>query len=95
MSTDFDGINDIVKELDREESKIVIRLEMRKFRKPTTVVDGMPGSTIPEVTKKLKHALATGGTGKNGQIILQGDQRENAKQQLVREGYSESSIEVQ
>ncbi len=88
---------EVIQELDREESRIVVRLEMRKFRKPTTVVEGLSNdeSTLRGVAHKLKHALATGGTGKDGFVLLQGDQRERTKEELVKMGYSDSRIEVQ
>ena len=44
---------------------------------------------------RLKKSLATGGSAKDGQVILQGDKREDAKQVLVKLGYSASNIEVQ
>lgn len=91
---DFDNV---IQELDREESRIVVRLEMRKFRKPTTVIEGLSRdeNTLRGLAHKLKHALATGGTGKDGIVLLQGDQRERAKVELVKLGYSDSRIEVQ
>ncbi len=93
-SADF---GDILKELDREESRIVIRLEIRKFRKPVTVIEGLSKSKseLEEITRKLKQGLATGGTAKEGLILLQGDHREKAREDLVKFGYSASSIEVQ
>jgi hypothetical protein len=47
MSEDDDNntnslsIDDIVRELDREETNIVISKEIKKFNKPTTVVRGL------------------------------------------------------
>jgi len=90
-------MGDILKELDREESKIVIRLEMRRFRKPVTVVEGLSSSEseLEETSRKLKKTLATGGTAKNGVILLQGDHRDRVRDELIKFGYPESSIEVQ
>ena len=90
------SFKEIVHELEKEESRIVVRLEMRKFRKPTTVVEGLPNNdALKNIAHKLKHALATGGSAKNGIIILHGDQRDGVKNALIRMGYSESRIEVQ
>lgn len=36
-----EGFDDIVAELDREEARVKVRMEMRRFRKPTTVVEGL------------------------------------------------------
>jgi translation initiation factor 1 (eIF-1/SUI1) len=42
----------------------------------------------------MKRALATGGTVKDGIMILQGDHRESAAKMLKDQGFSEGSIEV-
>ncbi len=91
------SFKEIIQELEKEESRIVIRLELRKFRKPTTVIEGLSKdeNKLRDIAHKLKRALATGGTGKEGIVILQGDHREKAKAELVKMGYSESRIEVQ
>ena len=91
------SFKEVIQELEKEESRIVIRLELRKFRKPTTVIEGLSKdeNTLRNVAHKLKHLLATGGTGKDGIVLLQGDHRERAKEELVKMGYSESRIEVQ
>ena len=69
---------------------------MRRFGKPTTVIEGikMSDKDMHELTSKMKRALATGGTVKDGILILQGDHRENAAKMLKEQGFSESSIEV-
>ena len=36
-----EGFDDILAELDREEARIRVRMEMRRFGKPTTVVEGL------------------------------------------------------
>lgn len=94
---DAPEFGDILKDLDREESRIVVRLELRKFRKPVTVIEGLPktGAELEEIGRKLKRSLATGGTAKDGLILLQGDHREKAHEELVKFGYSDSNIEVQ
>jgi translation initiation factor 1 len=99
MSEDNDtnslSIDDIVRELDREETKIVISNEIKKFNKPTTVVRGLEGrNEIQLIARELKTKLGTGGTYKAGQIILQGDHRESAKNFLTAKGFKQESIEV-
>jgi translation initiation factor 1 len=37
--------------------------------------------------KDLKNQRGTGGSAKDGEIILQGDQREKIKQRLQKKGY--------
>ena len=97
MSKDLDeGFQDILAELDREEARVKIRMEMRRFGKPTTVIEGlkMNDKDMHELSSKMKRSLATGGTVKDGIMILQGDHREAAAKMLVQHGFSESSIEV-
>lgn len=97
MSKDLDeGFQDILAELDREEARVKIRMEMRRFGKPTTVIEGLKMSEkdMRELSSSMKRALATGGTVKDGIMILQGDHREAAQKMLMQHGFSESAIEV-
>ena len=73
------SMDDILRELDKEKARIVIFKDIRKFRKSVTVVTTNIG---------------TGGTYKDGQIVLQGDHREAVKNMLIRRGFNEGSIEV-
>ncbi|MDA4114756.1 MAG: stress response translation initiation inhibitor YciH [Thaumarchaeota archaeon] len=91
-----EGFDDILAELDREEARIRVRMEMRRFGKPTTVIEGlkMNEKDLHDLGTRMKKILATGGTVKDGIIILQGDHRERSVEILVKQGFSESSIEV-
>jgi len=84
-------------ELDKEETRIVIRLEIRRFSKTSTVIEGIDPklSDMQHLVKELKSKLACGGTAKDGFIMLQGDHREDVKSYLVKFGFTESAIEVQ
>jgi len=89
------SIDDIVRELDREETKIVISKVIKKFNKPTTVVRGLEErKDAQSIARDLKTKLGTGGTYKAGQIILQGDHRESVKNYLIAKGFKQESIEV-
>lgn len=83
-------------ELDKDNLKIVIRMEERRFRKKGTMIEGIdPKMTdMKSVVKQLRSAYACGGAAKEGYIILQGDHRGTIKDTLVKMGFSESSIEV-
>lgn len=85
------------REIEKEQQKIRIRLETRKFGKPTTIVDGIDAknTNLPELAKNLKNYCACGGTAKNGQIILQGDHRERVNQYLIKLGYPQENIKRQ
>lgn len=83
-------------EIEKEQQRIRIRLETRKFGKATTIVDGINDkSNIIDIAHNLKNFCACGGTAKNGQILLQGDHREKVRQYLVKLGYPEENIELQ
>ncbi len=87
----------VCQELEKEDSRIIVRLEMRRFRKPTTIIEGLASKStdVAEIAKKLKNTLACGGSGKGNLVILQGDHRDVLKAHLINLGFSESSIEVQ
>jgi len=84
-------------EIEKEQQRIRIRLESRKFGKPTTIIDGLDEKSLDlgNIAKKLKGFCACGGTAKNGQIILQGDHREKVREYLIESGYPEENIELQ
>jgi len=89
------SIDDIVRELDREEMNIVISKDIKKFNKPTTVVRGLEERIgVQSIARELKTKLGTGGTYKGGQIILQGDHRESVKNFLLAKGFKQESIEL-
>jgi translation initiation factor 1 len=84
-------------EIEKEQQRIRIRLETRKFGRANTIVDGMDdkNSNLANLAQKLKSFCACGGTSKNGQIMLQGDHRERVREFLVKMGYPEDNIELQ
>jgi len=89
------SIDDIVRELDREEMNIVISKDIKKFNKPTNVVRGLEERIdVQSIARELKMKLGTGGTYKGGQIILQGDHRESVKNFLLAKGFKQESIEL-
>ncbi|MDP9462362.1 MAG: stress response translation initiation inhibitor YciH [Thermoproteota archaeon] len=84
-----------MKEIEKEEAAIVITKDIRKYRKPVTVISGLQErKDLKEITKQLKTKIGTGGTFKEGQIILQGDHREATKSLLAEMGFKEDAIEV-
>ncbi len=94
MSDDF-SMDELTRELDRESARIIISKDFRRFKKPVTIIAGLQDSKdAPAITKKLKVKIGTGGTFKDGQIMLQGDHRETVKEMLVTMGFAEGSIDV-
>jgi translation initiation factor 1 len=89
------SMDDILKELDKDKTRIVISKDVRRFRKIATIIKGLQDRRdIESITKEMKTKIGTGGTYKDGQIILQGDHREYVKNFLLKKGYDEQSIEV-
>jgi translation initiation factor 1 len=84
-------------ELDKEDARIVVRLETRRFSKASTIIEGInpKQGDMPRIVKELKSTFACGGTMKDGFIMLQGDHRDDVKGHLVRIGFNEQAIEVQ
>lgn len=60
--------------------------------KAVTLVEGFTGKEddLQELGKKLKTFCGTGGSAKDGQIIVQGDQRDKVLQWLLKSGYSKT-----
>ncbi|HRN58102.1 MAG TPA: translation initiation factor [Agriterribacter sp.] len=65
----------------------------RRAGKTVTVVYGFKGSSedMEALGKQLKGYCGTGGSVKNGEIIVQGDQRDKVLQWLQKNGYKKAS----
>ena len=83
----------VCKTLEQQAQKIRISVEIRKFRKPTTIIEVITGKP-KDILKTLKSRLACCGTYKENHIELQGNHKERAKQILLTVGYSADQIEV-
>ena len=85
-------------EISKEEQKVVIKSEKRKYRKDVTVIEGLDPKDIDirGLLKELKSKLACGGTYKKDEkvIILQGNHLHKVKDILVKWGISEDKIEI-
>lgn len=60
--------------------------------KTVTLIDGFVGTDddAEKLGKQLKNLCGTGGSVKDGEIIVQGDHREKVLQFLIKNGYSKT-----
>jgi translation initiation factor 1 len=73
--------------------KLRIQLETKhRGGKVATIVTGFIGTTddIEKLGKQLKTSCGTGGSIKDGEILIQGDNREKILQFLLKNGYTNS-----
>ena len=76
--------------LPAAEQKLKIRLEKKhRAGKIVTLVEGFVGmeQDLEELGKRIKTFCGTGGSAKNNEIIVQGDQRDKVLQWLLKNGY--------
>ena len=73
----------------QQKLKILLDKKQRAGKKVTLVI-GFVGKQIDieELGKKLKTFCGTGGSVKDGEIIVQGDNRDKALQWLMKSGYN-------
>lgn len=72
--------------------KIRIHLVRHKGNKMSTNVVGfiLIETELTDLAKLLKTTCGVGGSSKNGEIILQGDQRDKALKFLIEKGFSDT-----
>ncbi|MFC1690968.1 stress response translation initiation inhibitor YciH [Nanoarchaeota archaeon] len=99
---EIDPVTGLPKELSawdtivKEDQKISVSIEKRKFGKKYTIIEGIDTKdiNIKDVTKGLKNKFACGGTFKSGTIELQGDHKLKTKSALVELGFASNTIDI-
>lgn len=73
--------------------KLRVRLDTKqRAGKAVTLVSGFAGeeNALEELGKRLKNFCGTGGSVKEGEVIVQGDQREKVMQWLLKNGFEKT-----
>ncbi len=80
-------------QIAKEQQKIRILTDTRRYGKIVTVVEGFDTADIDmdDLARKLKTKCAAGGTHKQGRIELQGDHKKKVKEVLEELGFSVES----
>lgn len=89
----FEHESESTETLPSSQQILKVKLDTKqRAGKVVTLVEGFVGKEedLKELEKKLKSYCGTGGSSKDGQIIIQGDQREKVMQWLQKNNYAKS-----
>jgi translation initiation factor 1 len=86
----FEESGEQVDTLPAAQQKLRIRLDTKqRAGKAVTLIEGFAGKDedLQDLGKKLKAFCGSGGSAKDGEIIVQGDHRDKVLQWLQKQGY--------
>jgi translation initiation factor 1 len=89
----FQPADEAVETLAEAQQKLRIRLETKhRAGKAVTLITGFIGKEedLEKLGKQLKNFCGTGGSAKDAEIIIQGDQRLKVLPWLIKNGYTQS-----
>jgi translation initiation factor 1 len=89
----FEEEEESTETLSAAKQQLKVRLDTKhRAGKAVTLIEGFTGTDedLQALGKKIKAFCGTGGSAKDGDIIMQGDQREKVLQWLKKNGYSQS-----
>ncbi|MBP9739302.1 MAG: translation initiation factor [Chitinophagaceae bacterium] len=87
----FEEDEQALQTLPNNQQKLRVWLDTKKRGgKVATLITGFVGTIddLEELGKKLKNFCGTGGSAKDNEMIVQGDQREKVLQWLLKNGYT-------
>lgn len=86
----FEEDKENIETLPAKQQKLRLRLDTKhRAGKAVTLIEGFIGKDpdLQDLGKKMKSFCGTGGSAKDGEIIIQGDQREKLIPWLVKNGF--------
>ena len=84
----------VCEQIVKSSQKIKVTTDKKRYGKIVTIISGFEsGIDVKKIAKALKNELACGGTSKDNIIELQGDHRNKIKENLVKLGFEEGSID--
>ena len=91
----FDHSTEAEETLEPSKQQLKIRLDTKhRAGKAVTLITGFIGKNedLEDLGKKLKSFCGTGGSAKDAEIIVQGDQRDKVLQWLTKNNYKAKKI---